>query len=112
MKQNEKDKAMSTTKLTPLEILQRQKLRLQVKSEALADALEGNVEYVQQNFFPLLGDTATSAVMSKMPSFVQNFSGRNSWVEGFLDIAPLFLKGKTGVAARVLAKLLRSTLFR
>ena len=90
---------MGLKKLTPLEILQRKKCRLQMKTDDLIGSLEGNYEYLQQNFFPLLSESAASAVMSKLSPAI-------------LDIVPFFMKGKMGRFAGLLIKLLRNTLFK
>ena len=85
---------MSSKKLTPLEVLLKHKQRLQAKSDNLTDSLEENYEYLQQNFFPLLGESAVSAVVSKFSPAV-------------LEIVPFFMKGKMGWLSGILIKLLR-----
>jgi hypothetical protein len=118
---------MSSTKLTPLEILQRQKMRLQMKSDALIDILEDNFEYLQYNFGSLVGDSAVSAIVSKAPPVVQNLLGRGNrydddklfsvnklaWLaEGAMDFLPLFLKGPKGWIARFVLNQARKVLFK
>lgn len=110
---------MSSTKLTPLEVLQRQKTRLQVKSDALIDILEDNFDYLQHNMGALVGDSAVSAVVSKTPPFVQDLLGRGdryrdgeevgafsrlALLDGVLDILPMFMKGPKGWIARFVLK--------
>lgn len=109
---------MSSTKLTPLEVLQRQKIRLQMKSDALFDILEDNFDYLQHNMGALVGDSAISAVVSKTPPFVQDLLGRGdrqygqetgafsrqALLDGALDILPMFMKGPKGWIARFLLK--------
>ena len=90
---------MGSTKLTPLDVLQRQKQRLQMKSDDLTGSLEENYEYLQQNFFPLLGESAVSAVKSKLSPVI-------------LDVVPFFMKGKMGWFAGLLIKLLKNTVFK
>jgi hypothetical protein len=110
---------MSSTKLTPLEVLQRQKARLQLKSEALIDILEDNFDYLQHNMGALVGDSAVTAVVSKTPPFVQDLLGRGdrydngeevgafsrlALLDGALDIIPMFLKGPKGWITRFALK--------
>jgi hypothetical protein len=110
---------MSSTKLTPLEVLQRQKIRLQTKSDALIDILEDNFDYLQHNMGALVGDSAVSAVVSKTPPFVQDLLGRGdrydngeetsafsrlALLDGALDILPMFMKGPKGWIARFVLK--------
>jgi hypothetical protein len=116
---------MSSTKLTPLEVLQRQKLRLQVKSEALTDTLEENLNYLQHNIGALLGNSAVTAVVSKTPPFVQDLLGRGerlsdgeqpgtllSIAEAGLDFLPLFLKGPKGFVAKLVLRQLKKIFFK
>ncbi len=69
---------MSATNLTPLDVLQRRKIRLQVKSDALINVLEENFSYLQENVVPLITDTAVNTFISKMPPFIQNFLRRDN----------------------------------
>jgi hypothetical protein len=111
---------MSLTKLTPSEVLQRQKIRLQVKSDALIGSLEDNFDYLQKHIGSLVSDSALSAVVSKTPPVVQSLFGKRDrdrypdsesgsfnaaslLAEGALTIIPLFMKGPKGWIARFLA---------
>lgn len=116
---------MSANNLTPLQNLQHQKIRLQVKSEALTAALEENLEYLQQHIGSMTVDAVTSGVTSKMPFFVQNILGkrkeRNSHprigkmdgvIDQAFDIIPFFVKGGKGLIAAFLLKKVKKLLFR
>jgi hypothetical protein len=81
---------MNSTDLTPLKILQHRKIRLQVKSDALMEALKENSDYMLGNIVPLVGGS------------VMNTVTRNVW-----NILPFFLKGKKGVIAGVLLRLIK-----
>jgi hypothetical protein len=121
---------MQPKKLTPLEILHRQKADLQIKANELAVEIENKAKYLQQNFVPLLSNTLIVSVVSKMPPQLQNIAGnflqkenkagrRNSSalrvaqgiVAGVSTVAPFFLKGKKGViismALKQILKLIR-----
>ena len=109
---------MQTKKLTPLEILQKQKNDLQVKSVELSVTIENRINYLQQNFAPLLRDSLLESAISKLPLNLQNLAGNfihkeqkkytqithNSTLSKFIlgiiaDIAgivPLFIRGKKG----------------
>ena len=109
---------MQQKKLTPLDILQKQKAGLQVKSDELSDAIESRARYVQQNFIPLLRNNVVESAVSKMPPSFQKFAGSlllkekktethssplhtiSQIAQGIAlsaaGIAPFFLKGKKG----------------
>ena len=115
---------MQQKKLTPLEILQKQKAGLQVKSNKLSDAIESRARYVQQNFVPLLRDNVVESAVSKMPLPFQKLAGsillkeKNTATQGSplhkisriaqgialsaAGIAPFFLKGKKGAFISIL----------
>jgi hypothetical protein len=114
-------------KSTPLEVLQKQKVRLQIKSDALTEIVEAHFEYLRQNMAPILGECAQLAIVSKMPAWVQilvkqkNKTGKYShdlltrWpllMDGILDILPLFLKGTKGAAAGLLLKCIKNLLIK
>jgi hypothetical protein len=69
--------------------LENGKKQLQVKSGELTDALDDNFEYLQKNFVPLASNCALDAVMG-----------------GLSDILPFFLKGKKGLIAGLLLKMI------
>ena len=118
---------MSAKKLTPLEILQRRKKRLQIKSDELTGSLEGNLEYLQQHLGTLVGASAMDAVVSKTPPFVQDFLGRGKYsgkwketgsfnrmalLEGALDLLPFFIKGTKGWIASLVLDQAKKWFFR
>jgi len=114
---------MKPKKLTHLEILQKQKIALQIKSEELTDAIENHAKYLQQHFAPLLRNSLMESAVSKIPLQLQNFAGTffqkekktnvsnssigmitQGIVIGIAEIAPFFLKGKKGVLLSILLK--------
>ena len=114
---------MNPKKLTPLEILQKQKIDLQVKSDELAEAIENHAKYLQQNFVPLFRDSVVESAVSKMPFPLRSLAGgflqkekkiknRNlplrrvafGMLVGIAEIAPFFLKGKKGAFLSFLLK--------
>lgn len=66
---------MQPKKLTPLEILQKQKNELQAKSDELSGNVENRIKYIQQNFAPLLRDTVIDTAVSKLPLQVRGIAG-------------------------------------
>lgn len=118
---------MSLTNLTPIDILKRRKIRLQVKSDALTDILEENFEYLQNNAVSLVSETAVDTLISKMPPFVQALFGKSSKdaicetggsskfagiASGALEFLPLFMKGKKGLIATFIIRQLKKFLFK
>ena len=117
---------MQSKKLTPLEILQKQKTDLQAKSNELSGTIENRVIYLQQNFAHLLRDSLIESTVSKLPTQLQNLAGsfihkeqktdtqvtQNSTlskfalgiVAGIAGIAPLFISGKKGKFLFVIVK--------
>jgi len=114
---------MQSKKLTPLEILHKQKKDLQIRSDELSNAIEDHVKYLQQNFVPLLRYGLVDSVVSKMPprlrsltgnfflkekkSVARNSSGRKFTQKialGIAEIAPFFLKGKKGAFFSIILK--------
>jgi len=117
---------MKLKKLTPLEILQKQKKDLQAKSDELSDSIENRVKYMQQNFAPLLRHSVMVSAVSKMPPHLRNLTGDllhkekktnamdssghtfNKFTKGIAlgaaEIAPFFLKGKKGMLISFLLK--------
>ena len=117
---------MSLARLTPEEVLQLKKKRLEAQAEALSKALENKFDYLQNNFMPLLGSGVVGSVVSKMPPFAQNFihkqedgHGKKIWMSsvltgvasGALDIAPLLLKGKKGFVISYLLQQAKNLFF-
>ena len=74
MKPFHKESMMRKSKLSPLEILHKQKTRLQKKSKALSDAIEINFNYLQRNSVSLLSDAIARSTLSSMPSFLRNLT--------------------------------------
>jgi hypothetical protein len=116
---------MRSKKLTPIEILQKQKILLQAKSDTLTGALEGNFEYLQRNIVPLLSDTVLDVAVSKMPVFVQDWVSRKreeksesldytpfaiGVAKSALSIIPFFIKGKKGVVLSFILQQIRKLL--
>jgi len=115
-----KKKTMQPKKLTPMEILQKQKNDLQTKSDELSDAIENRAKCLQQNFVPLLRNSIVESAVAKMPLPLQNLfhqkekktdtrelSIRNvalGITAGIAEIAPFFLKGKKGAFISILLK--------
>ena len=115
---------MQQQKLTPLEILQKQKASLQAKSDELSATIESRVRFAQQNFVPLLRNSVMESAISKMPPQLQHFAGNFLLKEkktnirdssplhkvvqgiaiGIAEIAPFFLKGKKGALVAVLLR--------
>jgi len=112
-----------TKKLTPLEILQKQRIDLQTKSDELACTIENRARYVQQHFIPLLRNSVVESAVSKMPPQLQSVAGSLFLKEGPSDtrdlslrkvaqaiavgiseLAPFFLKGKKGAVISVLLR--------
>lgn len=127
---------MSAAKLTPLEVLQKRKVELNVKSDALVDILEDNFEYLQDNFGHLLVGAAVNAATSKLPPFVQNLikgkhhedsdeyeidaysadQNSHSKLEGVADmalnIAPMFAKGIKGLLLTLILRKVKDMVFK
>lgn len=114
---------MSSTNLTPIDILKRRKTRLQVKSDALTDILEDNFTYLQDNAISLISESAVDTFISKMPPFVQGLLGKGSkptmydlvsqskisdYASGVLELLPLFVKGRKGIIATFLIRKLKN----
>ena len=113
---------MSATNLTPIDVLRRRKVRLQVKSDALTDILEENFVYLQNNAVSLISESAVDTLISKLPPFVQSILGKghkvsltqgmplskfSGFASGALDLLPLFMKGGKGLIATFLIKQLK-----
>ena len=121
---------MSSKKLKPIEILQRRKIRLQVKADALTNILEENFVYLQNNAVSLVGESTVNIFMSKMPPFIQGLFGRkrnsayeaesqsesglniNGLVVNALDVIPLFIKGKKSLLASLIINWLKKKLLK
>ena len=118
-----------TTKLTPIQVLERRKIRLRLKSNELEAALEENFIYVQNHAGSLLRDIATATIVSQLPPWLQALTGQKqkgetqqdesnvSFVakyaavaDGALDILPLFFKGKKAILISFAVKLARKFL--
>ncbi|MDR0799745.1 MAG: hypothetical protein LBN18_08305 [Dysgonamonadaceae bacterium] len=118
---------MSAKQLTPLESLQRQKAHLQKQAGELEEVLEINLKYLQHNFVPLAGNSASNAILEKMPPGVQRLFSRETrkkrlpdktgfslsgLAEGALDMIPLFIKGPKGFITSFILKQIKKKLFR
>ena len=119
---------MSSKTLKPIEILQRRKIRLQVKTDALTTILEENFVYLQDNAVSLVGESSVNILISKMPPFVQGLLGRkksdsiddlepqsntvkiNNLVVNALDVIPFFIRGKKGLMASLMINLVKKFL--
>jgi len=117
-------KTMQSKKITPIEILQKQKAGLQAKSDELGATIEKRARFVQQNFIPLLRNSIMESAVSKLPPQLRNFAGNLLQKEkktniqdlsplhkivqgiaaGIAEIAPFFLKGKKGALISVLLR--------
>ena len=117
---------MQTKKLTPLEILQKQKNDLQAKSDELSATIENRVKYLQQNFTSLLRNSIVESTVSKLSPHLQSLAGsfirmeqktdtqyaQKSTVSKFIlgtaivfaEIAPLLIRGKKGMFLSVIVK--------
>jgi len=114
---------MQPKKLTPLELLRKQKAGLQAKSDELSGAIENRARYVQQNLVPLLRNSIVESAVSKMSPQLRNFAGgfflkekqnnthdsslrkvTQGIIIGITELAPFFLKGKKGAIISVLLK--------
>ena len=115
---------MRLKKLTPLEILHRQKTELRTKSGELTGAIENNAKYLQRHFGVLFRDSLVDSAVLKLPPQLQNFAGHllkkeqkingrqdfsvrkvaQGIIIGVAEMAPFFLKGKKGVALSILLK--------
>jgi len=115
---------MRSKKLTPVEILQKQKVEVQAKSDELGKTIENRVRFVQQNFVSLLRNSVVESAISKMPPLLQGFAGSLLLKEkktnirdssplykvvqgiaiGIAEIAPFFFKGKKGAIVAVLLR--------
>jgi len=115
---------MRLKKLTPLEILHKQKAELQMKSVELTGTIENNAKYLQRHFGVLFRDSLVDSAVSKMPPKLQSFTGHLLKKEkktgdthdfsllkvaqgiaiGIAEMAPFFLKGKKGALISVLLR--------
>jgi hypothetical protein len=113
---------MKPTKLTPLEVLQRHKARLRLQSDALAEALENDLNYIQRNLGTIIGNTVREAVVSRTPPLVRSLldKGQNpesgiskysALIEGIMDILPFFIKGSKGWLAHVVVDVMKKWVF-
>jgi len=114
---------MKPKKLTPLEILHRQKAILQAKSDGLTVSIENNALHLQHNFAPLLRDSLVESAVSKLPPHFRNIAAgvllkekkndvqhlpvgkiASGIAAGITEFAPFFLKGKKGAIFSILLK--------
>jgi len=117
---------MKHKKLTPLEILLKQKADLQAKSDILSGSIENHVKYLHNNSASLLSDTLIDSAVSKLPPQLQSLVGsflqkkRETDAQetndsnfgkfiigaaiGITEIAPFFIRGKKGMFISLLMK--------
>jgi len=114
---------MQSKKLTPLELLRKQKAGLQVKSDKLSVTIESRARYIQQNFVPLLRNSIVESAVLKMPPQLRSLVGgfflkekqnntqdsslrkiTQGIIVGITELAPFFLKGKKGAIVSVLLR--------
>ena len=114
---------MSSTKLTPSEVLQRQKARLRLQSDALTETLENDLNYIQQNMGAIISNSVVEAVVSKSPPLVKSLLGRGKnpktgsfdrlgLIGEVLDILPVFIKGSKGWLAQLMLYQVKKWIFR
>ena len=113
----------NSTKLTPSEVLQKQKTRLRLKSNVLTETLENDLNYIQNNMGTIINNSVMEVVVSKSPSFVKSLLGRGKhpetgnfdrWglVGDALDVVPAFIKGPKGWLVRFLVELAKKRIFK
>ena len=90
---------MKSNQLTPWKVLQRKKTQLRLKSDALVEVLENDLDYIQHNFGTIIGNTIVEAVVAKTPQFVQ-------------AILPLFIRGTKGWLAQLALNVVRKWIFK
>ena len=106
---------MNSAKLTPLEVLQKQKADLRLKSSTLTESLENELNYIQHNFGTIISNTVVEGVVSKTPPFVQSLLVRNkkiSLIESVSGILPFFIKGSRGWILRLVLDQARKWIFK
>ena len=114
---------MSSTKLTPSEVLQRRKACLRLKSKVLTETLENDLDYIQHNMGAIISNSVIDAVASKTHPVVGTLLGRGKnqgtggfdrlgLIEGALDILPVFIKGSKGWLARLVLHQVGKWIFR
>ena len=114
---------MNSTKSTPLEVLQRQKAALRLKSNTLTETLENDLNYVQHNMGAIISNTVVEGVVSKTPPLVQSLLGKNKnpeagranrlgLIEGVLDILPFIIKSSKGWMAHLVLNQAKKWIFR
>jgi hypothetical protein len=112
---------MKKKKLTPMEILHKQKASLQAKSDELSGTIENRFNFLQQNWVPLLRNSLVESAIAKMPPQLQGIAGLflhkeqkkevqdsqkqkvvHGVITGIATIVPFFLKGKTGAILSII----------
>ena len=117
-----------TNKLTPIQVLERRKIRLQLRSNELESVLEENFIYMRNHAGFLLRDAAMAVIVSQLPLWLQKLMGRKSKeedqegaeqseisfiakyteiIDSALDLFQVFFKGKKLVAATLAIRLIR-----
>ena len=113
---------MRSTKLTPSEVLQKQKTRLRLQADALTEALENDLNYIQHNMGTIISNSVVEAVVSNSPPLVKSLLGRgktgtgkfdrSGLVEGVLDVLPVLIKGSKGWLAQLMLYQVKKWIFR
>jgi hypothetical protein len=90
---------MKTPKSTPLQILQKKKIRLQAQSQALLELLESDIDLVQHHFGAILAATITQTLAAKAPEPLRSLLNKNTsssnpnpLLTTVLNLVPLLLK--------------------
>lgn len=132
---------MKNNQISASEALRIRRIYLENKSDALKDALEKEVNYLQDNVGSLVGESIVDGVTAKLPPFLRNLINRNdvrqdqeegdydfeemdfsnkgsyqgnvlSYIDKALDMTPFFIKGFKGIAISFILKKLVSNLFK
>lgn len=108
-----------------MELLQKERVALEIRSELLINSLENTLEYSKENLGSILRVSVMEAVLPTLPSFVQRMifpketstrSRENNQftagpvgflAEGVLSILPFLLKGKKGIIVAFILKKLK-----
>lgn len=116
-------------KISPLEALQKERIRLQLKSESLVAVIEEDFKYLQDNAPVLVGHAVTDVVVSKMPPFIQKLfkkkdskkethplslglSAYEQYADVALEFVPFIMKGSKGLIVTMLLKKLKDFFFK
>jgi hypothetical protein len=115
---------MKKKKLTPIEVLQKQKAALQSKSDKLTETIEDRVKYLQSQMGTLVRDSLLESAVSVIPNQLRDLAGRffyKSHLSGtqsnstscsvfqgialsIAEFAPFFIRGKRGAIFSLLLR--------